>query len=78
MLNICILFNESNLVLMDEVVNIAALLYEACSKELIITCLEVDKDVKDHHDQIVSFMRACIRSAMKRSHELVHKSVNRH
>jgi len=76
MRNVSILFNLVDLVFMDETLDISALFDEASSQEVDLARLQTDNDVKNDHDEEVSFVWTRPDSTLQTRHELVHISVD--
>lgn len=61
---------------MHKTIDIGALFNEARAKELRLTWLQTDEEVKDNHDQIICFMRTRDWWIIKGSHDLIHQTMN--
>ena len=73
MLNVRILLNQSDLVLMDEAVDISAFLDEAGAEELGFTRLQLDQDVEYCLYQVVGLMWSTLTlSIVHCSHDFIH------
>ena len=77
MLNIRILFNQVNLVLMHETIDIWALFDEASAQELSLAGLKADEQGEDDDNKIVRFMWAWCLGVIEGSHHFIHQSMNR-
>lgn len=61
---------------MHKTVNIGALFDKASAKELSLTRLQTNKEVKDDNDQVICFMWTLRLWVIKGGHYLIHQPMN--